>query len=121
MCPKYGRSKVGFLADTVDGEYHLTRHGLLERQACVGTQYGRAEVQVDRYKLVGLVAFEHRIEQSALLKILTGESEVLELVPVDHGLVVTVLGGLGLRLAVSFSSLLLGFIFLCHFFLNFDC
>ena len=59
------------LADTVDGEYHLTGVGLLQRQACISTQYGRAEVKVDRYKLVGLVAFEHRIKESSLLKILT--------------------------------------------------
>ena len=61
--------QFGLLADTVDGEYYLTCVGLLQRQACIGTQYGRAEVKVDRYKLVGLVAFEHRVEQSLLLKV----------------------------------------------------
>ena len=106
--------QFGLLADTVDGEYYLTGVGLLQRQACIGTQYGRAEVKVDRYKLVGLVAFEHRIKESSLLKILTRESEVLQLVPVDHRLVVTIL--IVLLLVVSFNDGLLGLIFLCHCF-----
>ena len=109
--------KVRFLPDTVDGEYDVPRHGLLEREACVRSQYGRTEVHADRYCLVGLVATEHLVKQSALQQVFTGDSEILELFPVDHGLVVTVLWGLGLRLAVSCGSLSLGFIFLCHFFL----
>ena len=111
--------KVGFLPDTVDAEHHFARHGLLEGQTCVRSQYGRAEVHAYGHDLVGLVALEHLFEQSAFLEVFTGDSEILELFPVDHGLVVTVLGGLVLRLAVSCGSLLLGFIFLCHFFLVF--
>ena len=108
--------KVGFLPDTVNTEHHVARHGLLEGQTGVRSQYGRAEVHADGHDLIGLVATEHLFEQSAFLKVFAGNSEILELFPVNHGFVVTVLG---LRLAVGCGSLLLGFIFLCHFFLIF--
>ena len=69
--------EVGFLPDTVDAEYHFARHGLLEGQTCVRSQYGRAEVHADGHDLVGLVATEHLFEQSALLEVFTGDSEIL--------------------------------------------
>ena len=62
-----------------------------DRRASV-PQYGRAEVHADGHDLVGLVAPEHLFEQSAFLEVFTGDSEILQLFPVDHGLVVTVLG-----------------------------
>ena len=69
--------KVGFLPDTVDAEHHFARHGLLEGQTCVRSQYGRAEVHADGHDLVGLVALEHLFEQSAFLEVFTGDSEIL--------------------------------------------
>ena len=108
--------KFGFLADAVDAEGYLAAGSLLERQARVGAQHGGTEVHADGHDLVGLVAPEHLVEESAFLKVLAGQPEILQLLPVDHGFVVAVLG---LQLAALLGCLLRGFIFLCHFFLIF--
>ena len=112
--PEIRTVKFRFLSDSVDAEDNRSADRLLERQACVGAQYGGSEVHADGHDLVGLVALEHLVEESALLEILAGQPEFLQFLPVDHGLVVTVLG---LLLAAILGCLLRGLIFLCHFFL----
>ena len=103
--------EVGLLAYAVYAQHHGALRGLLERETGIRAEYGGAEVHGNGDNLIGLVAFEHRVQEPTLLKVFTGQPEVLELFPVDHRFVESVLG-----LTVLWGLRLGGLFLLCHFF-----
>ena len=90
--PEVGPVQFGLLADAVDRQNDGAADGLLKREPGVGAQDGRAEVHRNGHGLVGLISPEHLVEKPFLFQKLAGKSVVLQLLPVDHRLVVTILG-----------------------------